>query len=109
MHSRLVQYLGSENSRDGMFDGAPGATLCTFALLIWSMTVMQELRSAVRLFLAIARLPLGDGVLQMSDGGHKLRFTSSSYLQKLGCMALQGVRTYVTVTLGLCASQQTPP
>jgi hypothetical protein len=45
----------------------------------------------------------------MSDGGHKLRFTSSSYLQKLGCMALQGVRTYVTVTLGLCASQQTPP
>ena len=54
--------------------------------------VSAQVRSSLRLFFAIARLPMGNGKLALSDDGEKLYFQNSSRATKLFCLTLQLTR-----------------
>ena len=101
-HSNLVAYLGGSDANNTF---TPGLTLCLFALLIWCMTVIQELRGAVRFTRAILRLPTGKGTCSMEPlGGGNIEITSLTRERKVVCIFLQLVRATIAILLAIYGS-----
>ena len=103
-HAQLMFYL----------EDASGPALCCFAVCVWFLTVVQEVRAAARLLWAVMDLPRGSGrLMSNSDDKQQLFFTSASAQQKCmgvvlalmriaiaGCLAFFGGQ-YLVRTMGL--------